>query len=49
MGRLVDGVWNGESEQTRIGTKGEFQRGVTSFRDRVSREEGAAFPAEAGR
>jgi putative glutathione S-transferase len=49
MGKLVDGVWNGEAEQTRIGARGEFVRGVTSFRGRVSREPGAEFAPEPGR
>ncbi len=49
MGRLVDGVWNGEEEQTRIAEDGAFVRGVTSFRGRVSRDPGAEFAAEAGR
>ena len=49
MGRLVDGVWNGETEQTRIGERGEFVRGVTSFRDRVSSRADAEFAAEQGR
>jgi putative glutathione S-transferase len=49
MGRLVDGVWNGEAEQTRIDEAGGFVRGVTSFRDRVSRDADATFSAEPAR
>jgi len=49
MGRLVEGVWNGETEQTRIGDRGEFVRGVTSFRGRVAREPDAEFTAESNR
>ena len=36
MGKLIDGVWHAHTEQTTISSKGDFVRGRTSFRDRVT-------------
>ena len=36
MGKLINGVWLTATEQTRIGPKGDFIRGRTAFRDRIS-------------
>lgn len=45
MGKLINGRWVSE-EQTRIGERGEFIRGVTSFRNWIGDD---AHPAEANR
>jgi glutathionyl-hydroquinone reductase len=36
MGKRVNGVWRTSTEPTRIGPEGDFVRGRTSFRDRVT-------------
>ncbi|MEM7437432.1 MAG: glutathione S-transferase family protein [Myxococcota bacterium] len=46
MGKLVNGRWVASEEQTRIGDRGEFIRGVTKFRDWVGDE---AHPPERDR
>ncbi len=49
MGRMYDDVWKVSEEKTRVNEKGAFVRGVTKFRNSISSEAGAEFPAEAGR
>jgi putative glutathione S-transferase len=47
MGRLIDGVWHAHPEQTRVSAKGDFVRGRTAFRDRISAD--GRHPPGAGR
>ena len=47
MGKLIDGVWH--DEDVIPTSKGRFQRGETTFRDRVSADGSTGFKAEAGR
>jgi putative glutathione S-transferase len=46
---MFDDVWRVSEEKTRVNDKGAFVRGVTKFRNTISRETGAEFPPEAGR
>ena len=43
MGKLINGIWVSSEEQTRIGTKGEFVRGVTTFRDWIRKDGSTPF------
>lgn len=47
MGRVVDGKW--QKEGRKPDPQGRFVRAETSFRDRITRDGGSAFVAEAGR
>lgn len=47
MGRLIDGVWHPGWAKPR--EAGNFDRPVTRFRRRVTRDGSSGFPAEAGR
>jgi len=47
MGKLIDGVWHANPEQTRIGPEGDFIRGRTAFRDRLTAD--GPFAPESGR
>lgn len=49
MGNMINDVWQVSDEKTRVDHKGAFVRGVTSFRESISREPGAAFPPAADR
>ncbi len=49
MGKLVNGRWVGSEEQTRIGSGGEFIRGVTKFRGRVTSDNRSPYDAGSGR
>jgi glutathionyl-hydroquinone reductase len=49
MGQLVDGVWRTENVLTNHDAKGLYYKRPSIFRDRISSEPQAAFPAEAGR
>jgi len=49
MGKMVNDVWQVSDEKTRVNKGGEFVRGVTSFRDFISKEEGSEFFPEPGR
>jgi glutathionyl-hydroquinone reductase len=46
-GFFIDGVW--QSTAGWVAKDGRFHRQTSSFRERISREAGARFPAEAGR
>ena len=49
MGRMVNDVWQVSEEITRTDKDGAFVRGVTQFRNRISREKDARFPPQADR
>lgn len=48
MNRLVDGEWRTDAEDL-TNEAGEFERDETAFRDQITADPDAAFPAEAGR
>jgi len=48
MGMLIEGVWHDVQRDTKS-TGGHFVRAETPFRDWVSADAGAAYPAEVGR
>jgi putative glutathione S-transferase len=49
MGILVDGKWRDEELPQETGTKGNFQRVDSVFRDRITADGSSGFKAEAGR
>jgi putative glutathione S-transferase len=49
MGQLVDGEWRKENILFNHDDKGLYFKRESIFRDRISNEAGAEFPAEAGR
>ena len=48
MGMLIDGIWKDVPRDPRV-TKGEFVRGESVFRDRVTADGSSGFKAEPGR
>jgi len=49
MGRLIDGKWSSENSLSSDEKTGEFNREPSRFRDWISSDPDAEFPAEAGR
>ncbi len=49
MGQLIDGQWLTENILTNHDEKGLYYKRPSVFRDRISNEPGATFPAEPGR
>ncbi len=49
MGKLINGVWVSSEEQTRIGERGDFVRGVTKFRNWIGRDGTSPHTPEPGR
>ena len=48
MGLIVNGKWHDQWYETK-GSKGQFERQESRFRNTISNEEGSRYPAEAGR
>src|SRR5271170_6186427 len=49
MGVLIEGVWRDEELPQEVGRAGEFRRGDSRFRDRITADGSSGFKAEAGR
>ncbi len=48
MGLIVNGKWHDQWYETK-GSKGQFERQESRFRNTISNEEGSRYPAESGR
>ena len=49
MGVLIEGVWRDQELPQETGTRGEFQRAESRFRDRITADGSSGFKAESGR